>query len=52
MCPSQAGFDGYFSTMPGLVALPYVRRDDKMALASKFGVKTIPNLVLIDGEVF
>ena len=42
-------FGSYYKEMPWL-ALPFAARDKKNALSTKFGVRGIPTLVIIDAE--
>jgi ubiquitin len=44
----ESSFDDYFGSMPWS-ALPYSDRDRKGALASKYGVRGIPSLIVLDG---
>ncbi|KAE8892630.1 hypothetical protein PF005_g6967 [Phytophthora fragariae] len=48
----EAKFTEYYEEMPW-VALPYARRDLKLELCEKFGVKTVPTLIFFNekGEV-
>ena len=45
----EKGFDDYFKDMPWH-ALPYDERDRKNKLSSKFKVRGIPTLVIVDGQ--
>lgn len=45
----QGAFDEYYASMPWL-ALPYAQRELKEKLSSKFKVRGIPTLVLIDAD--
>jgi nucleoredoxin len=44
----QSAFDEYYLSMPWL-ALQFAERERKQELSSKFGVRGIPTLVLVDG---
>ncbi|KAL4087518.1 hypothetical protein PRIC1_013408 [Phytophthora ramorum] len=48
----EAKFTEYYEEMPW-IALPYARRDLKLELCEKFGVKTVPTLIFFNekGEV-
>jgi nucleoredoxin len=43
----EAKFTEYYKEMPW-IALPYARRDLKLALCEKFGVKTVPTLIFFN----
>merc|ERR1711953_306649 len=45
----QAAFDGYFEEM-SFYALPFSEREKKTNLGSKYEVKGIPSLVLLNGK--
>jgi nucleoredoxin len=44
----EASFDEYRHEMPW-VALPFVKRENKEELSSRFGVSGIPSLIILDG---
>jgi len=46
---AEGAFNEYYETMPWL-ALPYADRDRKAALSSKFKVKGIPSLIMLDKD--
>ncbi|XP_030845401.1 tryparedoxin-like [Strongylocentrotus purpuratus] len=46
---SQEDFDGYFKDMPWL-SLPYVDRERKGKLGTKFSVEGIPTFIIIDSK--
>lgn len=46
---NETSFKEYYGSM-SFHALPFANRDAKAALASKYGVRGIPTLVLLDGE--
>ncbi|KAF1781755.1 Thioredoxin-like fold [Phytophthora cactorum] len=43
----EAKFTEYYEEMPW-IALPYARRDLKLELCEKFGVKTVPTLIFFN----
>uniref|UniRef100_M4C1B3 protein-disulfide reductase n=1 Tax=Hyaloperonospora arabidopsidis (strain Emoy2) TaxID=559515 RepID=M4C1B3_HYAAE len=43
----EAKFTEYYNEMPW-IALPYARRDLKLKLCEKFGVKTVPTLIFFN----
>ena len=45
----EAAFAEYYGEM-SFMALPYVNRTAKVALSTKYGVRGIPTLVLLDGD--
>jgi len=45
----EAAFSDYFGEMPWL-ALPYCEREKKEELSTKYGVRGIPSLIILDGE--